>query len=299
MCRGVNTCVCLKHLMWRADAFGISFSHVKNDPAGSRNWHPRHIYTNPDNYHVCCVTAVTEYLLCFPQLFQDGNGMLFPGPKQEERFGAILLRVLEKHKDELLELGYEPNDIGVHSIRKGAGTYASSGTTAAPSSVSVNNRGGWTLGGVRDVYMLYERAGDQYVGRILSGMNVLSAKFGASAPDFFYHGTVGVPEAVAIVKKKQMDLNQKVSTMLKACFGELQDLVCIRKTLRFGIASMLHHFDAANEFYTNSPLAMSPIFRKQEFIELRDSVRVVYPWENDSIAQKCVKKLTGVPPHVF
>ena len=38
--------------------------------------------------------------------------MLFPGPKQEERFGAILLRVLEKRKDELLELGYEPNDIG-------------------------------------------------------------------------------------------------------------------------------------------------------------------------------------------
>ena len=82
--------------------------------------------------------------------------MLFPGPKQEERFGAILLCVLEKHKDELLELGYEPNDIGVHSIRKGAGTYASSGTTAAPSSVSVNNRGGWTLGGVRDVYMLLQ-----------------------------------------------------------------------------------------------------------------------------------------------
>ena len=94
--------------------------------------------------------------------------------------------MLEKHKDELLELGYEPNDIGVHSIRKGAGTYASSGTTAAPSSVSVNNRGGWTLGGVRDVYMLYERAGDQYVGRILSGtMNVLSAKFGASVQDVF------------------------------------------------------------------------------------------------------------------
>ena len=96
-----------------------------------------------------------------------------------------------------------------------------------------------------------------------------------------------------------MDLNQKVSNMLKACFvGELQELVCIRKTLRFGIASMLHHFDAANEFHTNSPLAMSPIFRKQELIELRDSVRVVYPWGNDSIAQKCVMKLTGVPPHV-
>jgi hypothetical protein len=142
-----------------------------------------------------------EYLLCFPKLFQDGNGIPFPGSKQEERFGTILVRVLEKHKDELLELGYEHNDIVVHSTWKGAATYASSGITAAPSSVSVNNRGGWTLEGVRDVYMLYERAGDQYVVRILSGMNILSAKFDASALDFFFHGTVGVPEAVAIVKK--------------------------------------------------------------------------------------------------
>lgn len=300
MCRGVNTCVCLKHLMWRADAFGISFSHVKNDPAGSRNWHPRHIYTNPDNYPVCCVTAVTEYLLCYPQLFQDSNGMLFPGPKQEERFGVILQRVLEKHEEELKELGYQPGDIGVHSIRKGAGTFASSGTTAAPSSVSVNNRGGWTLGGVRDVYMLYERAGDQYVGRILSGMNVLSAKFGASAPDFFYHGDmIGVAEAVAVVELKQKELDRKVKSMLKACFGELEDdFMCIRKTLRFGLASILHHFDAAKTFHSSSPLAMSPVFRRQEFVELRGFVRVVYPWDNDSVAKRCVMKLTGVPPHV-
>ena len=55
MCRGVNIYVCLKHLVWRADAFGISFPHVKNDPAGSRNWHPRHFYTNPDSYPVYCV----------------------------------------------------------------------------------------------------------------------------------------------------------------------------------------------------------------------------------------------------
>ena len=233
MCRGVNTCVCLKHLLWRADAFGISFSHVKNDQAGSRNWHPRHIYTNPDHYPVCCVTAVTEYLLCYPQLFIDGNGMLFPGPRQEERFGAILQRVLIKHKEELRACGYEQGDIGVHSIRKGAGTFASSGTTAAPSSVSVNNRGGWTLGGVRDVYMLYERAGDQYVGRILSGMNVLSAKFGASAPDFYYHGPLGVPEASAVVEENQLQLEAKVQAILKGCFGNLGDLICIQKNPSF------------------------------------------------------------------
>jgi hypothetical protein len=76
--------------------------------------------------------------------------------------------------------------------------------------------------------MLCERAGDQYVGRILSGMNVLSAKFGASAPDFFCHGDVGVAEAVAVVELKQIELDRKVKLMLKACFGELEDnFMCI------------------------------------------------------------------------
>lgn len=84
------------------------------------------------------------------------------------------------------------------------------------------------MGGVRNVYMLCERAGDQYVGRILSGMNVLSAKFGASAPDFFCHGDVGVAEAVAVVELKQIELDRKVKLMLKACFGELEDnFMCI------------------------------------------------------------------------
>ncbi len=150
--------------------------------------------------------------------------MLFPGPCQEARFSDILSRVLEKHKDELRDLGYSPADIGVHSIRKGAGTYASSGTTAAPSSVVVNNRSGWTLGGSRDVYLLYERAGDQYVGRILSGMDVLSPKFGASCPDFFYCGQQGVEleggsEHVAHVERSQNKITHKVSLSLEACFG--------------------------------------------------------------------------------
>ena len=77
MCRGVNTCVCLKHFVWKDDCFGLSFSHVKNDQDGSRNFHPRHIYANPDNYLLCCVTAVFEYLLCFPGLFKDEHTMLF------------------------------------------------------------------------------------------------------------------------------------------------------------------------------------------------------------------------------
>jgi hypothetical protein len=234
MSRGVNTCVCLKHLMWKNDYFGLSFSHVKNDQDGSQNRHPRHIYANPDNYLLCCVTAIFEYLLCYPGLFKDEHSMLFPGPSPEERFSDNLARVLEKHKDELLTYGYVPSDLGVHSIRKGASTYASSGTTAAPSSIAVNNRGGWTLGGARDVYMLYERAGDQYVGRILSGMDVLSPKFGARCPDFIYHGDLlgGPPEEDAMeTERQQALLDTKVSEALALCFGNLAKFISIRRTL--------------------------------------------------------------------
>lgn len=65
-----------------------------------------------------------------------------------------------------------------------------------------------------------------------------------------------------------------------------------------GIASLLHHFDAAKQYHADSPLGMSPIFRNREILMLRRSVRVIYPWETDPVAQKCVMKLTGVPPHV-
>ena len=64
MCRGVNTCVCLKHLMWRADAFGISFSHVKNDPAGSRNWHPPPIFTQTLTIIMCAVWLLLQRTCC-------------------------------------------------------------------------------------------------------------------------------------------------------------------------------------------------------------------------------------------
>jgi hypothetical protein len=343
MCRGVNSCVCLKHLLWKNDSFGLSFSHVKNDQDGSRNFHPRHIYANPDNYLVCCVTAVFEYLLCYPGLFKDEHSMLFPGPCQESRFSDNLSRVLEKHKDELRDLGYNPVDVGVHSIRKGAGTYASSGTTAAPSSVAVNNRGGWTLGGSRDVYLLYERAGDQYVGRILSGMDVLSPKFGASCPEFIHCRVVPpengtqlldndgpVIESASDVENLQNELTCKVSLALESCFGNLEHFVSIRKTLRYGLASVLHHLDAVMLHHGThvvvggshgesgasdnlldsdslaSPLNLSPVFRNRQIVELKGHVRVIYPLEEEasigdgssSISQRCVMRLTGIPPHV-
>ena len=97
MCRGASTDgICLKHLQWVEDSFGISFSHVKNDQTGSQNFHPRHIYANPDNYYICPVTAIMEYFLMFPDIFHNENGHIFIGPKQEERFSEALEKLISK-----------------------------------------------------------------------------------------------------------------------------------------------------------------------------------------------------------
>lgn len=72
---------------------------------------------------------------------------------------------------------YAVEDIGTDCIRKGTTTYAASDFTSSSSSVVIKNCGGWTLGTVWDVYMYYEKAGDHYLGRILTGLPRLSSHF--------------------------------------------------------------------------------------------------------------------------
>ena len=129
-------------------------------------------------------------------------------------------------------------DIGTHSIlRKGATTYASSGSTAIPSSVAINNRGGWTLGTVQDVYMLYEKAGDHYVGRILAGLPVLSARFAVSEPNFWIRNPND-----ANARVKQTELDGKVILALCSLFGDvIHRQVMVLPFLRVGLACILHH----------------------------------------------------------
>ena len=101
---------------------------------------------------------------------------IFPGGQQLSRFAKALNR--NKAKDGhirklLLAHGYTPEDIGVHSIRKGAGTYATNGIVAMTPSISaICLRAGWTQGSIKDVYLQFEHAQDTYLGRVLSGLPV-------------------------------------------------------------------------------------------------------------------------------
>ena len=117
---------------------------MKNDQDGSKYFRHCHCYANPEDYSVCPIKAIFEYLCCSPDILQDPDSLLFPGSEQGNRFRKILKRHLEKHRGDLD--GYEVEDIGTHRIRKGATTFASSGSTASPSSVAINSCGGEILG---------------------------------------------------------------------------------------------------------------------------------------------------------
>ncbi|ETV78485.1 hypothetical protein H257_08009 [Aphanomyces astaci] len=90
-------------------------------------------------------------------------------------------------------------DIGTHSIRKGAATFVSSGSTGGPSIISVCLRCGWSLGNVMERYFRYEAAGDQFTGRCVAGLPLNSADFAVLPPHFSGGNDLVVGQAVQIM----------------------------------------------------------------------------------------------------
>ena len=148
-CRSANTVTIHSHHMeWSQDTLRIYFCHKKNDQSGQRKRDPRHIYANLFDPVVCPIFALSLYLTSF-NLSENRNTCLFPGGCQYSRFLKYFNRILIANRDEILtEFGINVDDIGVHSIRKGAGTYLSSGSTAGPSQTAITLRVGCNLPGV-------------------------------------------------------------------------------------------------------------------------------------------------------
>ena len=181
ICRSKNTVyIHRNHIYWDHDLLVIMFAHMKTSMEGSDSQQKRHVYANPKNISICAVTALAKYLITFPA---KADGMLFD-KNSYNRFGTHLRKVVKENKDEVERLGIKLEDIGVHSIRKGAAKYCCSGTTAAPHIAAVCICAGWTMGRVKDTYIQYAAAGDQHVGRVIAGLPVLSKDYACSPPYF-------------------------------------------------------------------------------------------------------------------
>ncbi len=123
------------------------------------------------------VLALTIYVFATPGLtnvenFTETNGdgnpssRLFPGGDQYGHFMDCLCQIMDNNQDEFLQLGIHPRVLGLHSAWKGACSFASVGSMVSPPMVSICLRAMWSMGLVKEWYLKFEKAGDQYLGQL-------------------------------------------------------------------------------------------------------------------------------------
>jgi len=257
---------------WREDALCIYFCQMKNDQLGERPRDPRHVYANPLAPEICGILALAIYWACYS--FVDGEVQLFPGVNQYERFRKLLSRVMlhDKIAEELERRSVDPESIGSHSMRKGASTFAASGSTACPSSTAIHLRAGWALGGVQDRYLRYESAGDMFVGRTVSGLPI-------DSPDFAMLPPIFKGADALVIKRALLLVFSNMPSKLNA-IGE------------FATASLVyHHQYLVDTLPRNHPLLSIYLFRNEDlYNKLKVFVRCELPNSGNALTA------TGVGP---
>ena len=72
----------------------------------------------------------------------------------------------------------------MHSWRKGSTSAAASGSTCAPSIVTICLRTGWKISQVLSKYLFMENAGDHFCGRVAAGLDPHTRGFTVLPPRF-------------------------------------------------------------------------------------------------------------------
>ncbi|CAM9637464.1 unnamed protein product, partial [Phaeothamnion confervicola] len=282
MCRAKSvTTICLSHIEMRGDAIAIFFAQQKTDQTGDRPRDPRHIFANPFMPEICPFLALGLFLLAYP--VGAVARKLFSGNDQSQRFSAFLGRKTRAGGNFLEVYGIEPNDVGTHSARKGAATYAASGSTACPPIPAICLRAGWSVGPVQDRYIRYEAAGDQYVGRTVCGLPLSTDAFGVLPPYFCKVDGNGIPiPGVA----------ERVAQAVSDCFGA--DLMPrLKPVAEFLLASVVYH----REFLSRTLHPSHPVWGNFLFVtglaeDLAPHVVLRYDGETTEL------RASGIPPHV-
>ena len=215
---------------------------------------------------------------------------LFEGTAQYERFNQIFLEIVRspEHRDTFSSFGMPPEDFGTHSIRKGAVTLVVTGTTSCPPIVLICLRANWAMPGVMNRHIKFEGAGNQFVGRCVTGLLRLSKEF-ATSPAYFYLTSFGRDEREG--KEAKLDdwikgrvpeaakTNERVFSLLKMC---LAAVVNHKKFLK-------------KNLHAESRLRASLLFIKIDDITLANCVCLKNPWSKTDDTPR----FTGIPADIM
>jgi hypothetical protein len=131
---------------------------------------------------------------------------------------------LKEHKLEVINMGYDLiKGIGIHSIWKGVACYLAS-LPGGSSPAAICLQGGWMMGQVKDIYFHQMQAGDEFTGRCIYLLNIMSGDF-ATSPAFF---------------KEDTDEDLIASTVADV-FPHFQLTAGMGQIIRMCLASLVHH----------------------------------------------------------
>ena len=267
--------ICKSHLQWDQDALLIYFAHEKTDQTQSRPGDPRHIYANPFCPEICPILSLGLFFLVVDITATDSEP-IFTGSNQYSRFEKSLQK--QYAKEEML--GHSKGTFGTHSIRKGSATYASSGTTACPPYAAVSLRAGWSMGNVSSIYIQYQNAGDQHVGRTVCGLDPSTPSFAVLPPRF----------------KTSYD----PTPLLRSLFTRFDDVTPeLRRVLTMTTASVVYNMKwLVDNLPPEHPIFSTNIFRRRlplpadEMVECLEMTDIGIARQGDGFVA------TGIPPHV-
>jgi len=169
----------------------------------------------------------------------------------------LFSKLLEKAEVEVL---------GSHSIRKGAITYASTGTPDVLPSHTVSVRSRWKSTGpdgtVHKRYVKFSEAGDQLCGRVLTLLPMQSKEFAILPP----HLCTANSEIAAKFERLSIEI-----------FGEV-DSIHGKRIIPYLTSSLLFHIDFIKEYVDQShPIHVSPLFRSirsEDILRLKEFIVV-------------------------
>ena len=230
--------VALQHLSWSGDSMVVHVPKHKGDTKGTNvAAMDKHVFANPLNPKICSILSLAVLFACSPTFTTN---RLFDGTTQEKRFGEILRDVLVScSREEVLSLGCDIGDFGTHSSRKGASSFALS-MPGGPSAVSVFLRAGWSLGDVRDRYIMAGQGADQLCGRFTAGIT-LDSKFATLPPHFTKAGLALLTDEIILANFPSYK----------------QYPVGFQGVIPFLMASLVYHWD----FLTEALDSRHPIFQ--------------------------------------
>jgi hypothetical protein len=172
-----------EHICWEADCLQITHARHKSDQNGSSAF-AKHIYANPDNPEICSILCFGLHVICCQYQNDRTRHKVFDGQDEEGAFEAFFNDMLRRlTPDERLRTGIVPEDLGTHSIRKGACSYLL-GLENVVCLSAVYLRMGWSLGNVQKRYIFGGPGADQVLGRTVAGLNSSSERFALLPPHF-------------------------------------------------------------------------------------------------------------------